>query len=129
MRGSVVDVRFDLPLPARNHALRTGPDEQVMLEVQTHLDTQTVRCIALNPTSRLGRGMPVRDTGATLQIPVGKQLLGRMLNVFGDTVDGGPPVDTAERRPIHRPLLPLASRTTGTDIFQTGIKAIDLLAP
>ena len=129
IRGSVVDVRFDLPLPARNHALRTGPDEQVMLEVQTHLDTQTVRCIALNPTSRLGRGMPVRDTGATLQIPVGKQLLGRMLNVFGDTVDGGPPVDTAERRPIHRPLLPLASRTTGTDIFQTGIKAIDLLAP
>lgn len=129
VRGNVVDVCFPAPLPARNNQLRTGIDDRVVLEVQTHLDTTTVRCIALNSTRRLARGMPVQDTGAALQMPVGEALLGRMLNVFGDAIDGGETLTTQEYWPIHRPLLPLADRTTSTEVFETGIKAIDLLAP
>ncbi len=129
VRGNVVDVRFRPPLPPRNQQLRTGQNDCVVLEVQSHLDTETVRCIALNPTRRLGRGMPVQDTGNMLQMPVGKPLLGRMLNVFGEAVDGKDAIQTQEHWPIHRPLLPLSERTTGTEIFETGIKAIDLLAP
>ena len=129
VRGSVVDARFSPPLPPRKHELRAGYEGQVVLEVQTHLNTSTVRCIALNSTSRLGRGMPVQDMGASLQMPVGEALLGRMLNVFGDVVDGKEPIVATEHWPIYRPLLPLADRTTGTEVFATGIKAIDLLAP
>lgn len=129
IRGNVVDVRFSPPLPPRGQQLLTGTEGNVVLEIQTHLDTRTVRCIALNSTRRLGRGMPVQDTGKTLQMPVGEALLGRMLNVFGEVVDGGEPVETQERWSIHRPLLPLPERVTSTDIFETGIKAIDLLAP
>lgn len=129
VRGNVVDVRFTPPLPPRNHQLRTGADEKVVLEVQTHLNLDTVRCIALTPTRRLGRGMTVKNMGTPLEMPVGEALLGRMLNVFGDPVDGGDPIKTSEHWPIHRPLLPLADRTTGTEVFETGIKAIDLLAP
>ncbi|MGD2112076.1 MAG: F0F1 ATP synthase subunit beta [Gammaproteobacteria bacterium] len=129
VRGSVVDVAFAPPLPPRNQQLRTGAGDRVVLEVQTHVDTGTVRCIALNSTRRLGRGMPVHDTGSPLEMPVGEALLGRMLNVFGEPVDGGAPPVTRERWSIHRPLLPLADRTTGTEVFETGIKAIDLLAP
>jgi F-type H+-transporting ATPase subunit beta len=129
VRGNVVDVRFPPPLPPRDRELRTGDDDDVVLEVQSHLDTRTVRCIALNSARRLGRGLPVRDCGETLRMPVGRALLGRMLDVFGNPVDGGEPVEAERRWPIHRPLLPLAERTTGTDVFETGIKAIDLLAP
>ncbi len=129
VRGNVIDVRFTPPLPPRNNQLRTGVDDNVVLEVQSHLDTRTVRCIALNATRRLGRGMAVKNMGITLEMPVGEALLGRMLNVFGDPVDGGDAVETRDRWPIHRPLLPLADRTTGTEVFETGIKAIDLLAP
>ena len=129
VRGNVVDARFGQPLPPRQHHLRAGPDRDVVLEVHSHVSTDTVRCIALNSTAGLGRGMPVRDTGATLQVPVGEDLLGRMLNVFGESIDGGDPVAADTRWPIHRPLLGLAERATGTEIFATGIKAIDLLAP
>lgn len=129
VRGNVVDVRFSPPLPPRNNQLRTGPENDTVLEVQTHLDTTMVRCIALNTTRRLGRGMPVQDTDAMLQVPVGEALLGRMLNVFGEPVDGAGPIEIQEHWPIHRPLLPLSERTTGTEVFETGIKAIDLLAP
>ena len=107
VQGNVVDVRFKPPLPARNFQLLTGTDEQVVLEVQLHLDTSTVRCIALNSTRRLGRGMSVRNTGTTLQMPVGEALLGRMLNVFGETIDGiDTPIEAQAYWPIHRPLLP-----------------------
>ncbi|WP_250830576.1 F0F1 ATP synthase subunit beta [Marinobacter sediminum] len=129
IRGNVVDVRFTPPLPPRNRELRTGHANQVILEIQTHLDTTTARCIALNSTRRLARGMPVQQTGSGLQVPVGESLLGRMINVFGTPVDGGAPIETREHWPIHRPILPLSDRTTSTEIFETGIKAIDLLAP
>ncbi|WP_372988176.1 F0F1 ATP synthase subunit beta [Marinobacter sp.] len=129
VRGNVVDVHFSSDLPSRNAELRTGKDWHVVLEVQTHLNTTTVRCIAMNSTRRLARGEPVKQTGSGLKVPVGPSLLGRMLNVFGKPVDGGPPIETTEYWPIHRPMLPLAERTTSTEIFETGIKAIDLLAP
>jgi F-type H+-transporting ATPase subunit beta len=129
IRGNVVDVHFSRPLPARNRELTIGDDSPVVLEVQTHLNDSTVRCIALNQTRGLARGDRVRDTGSTLTVPVGPTLLGRMLDVFGDPVDGGAPIEAAERWPIHRPRLPFSDRTTTTEILETGIKAIDLLAP
>ncbi|GGX61883.1 F0F1 ATP synthase subunit beta [Saccharospirillum salsuginis] len=129
IRGNVVDVSFPSPLPARLHRLSTGPDGDVVLEVQTHLDAETVRCIALTPTAGLGRGMSVATGDAPLTIPVGEALLGRMLNVLGDPIDGGEPLDHLERWPIHRPRLTLSDRVTHAEMFETGIKVIDLLAP
>lgn len=129
VRGNVVDVQFAHALPPRYRELRAGPDGRTVLEVQTHADETTARCIALSSTSRLGRGMRVTDSQHALQMPVGEGLLGRMLNVFGDAVDGGEAIAADTHWPIHRPLLPLADRTTGAEIFETGIKAIDLLAP
>ncbi len=130
VRGNVVDVSFPPPLPPRNQQLNAGPGNRVVLEVQSYLNPSTVRCIALNATRHLARGMPVQDTGAMLQIPVGEAaLLGRMLNVFGEPIDGRGPIEARTYYPIHQPLLPLADRTVGTEVFETGIKAIDLLAP
>jgi F-type H+-transporting ATPase subunit beta len=129
VRGNVVDVRFPPPLPPRNRQLRAGPDGRIVLEVQNHVAADRVRCIALNATRQLGRGMTVEDTGGKLRVPVGKSLLGRMLDVFGEAIDGGGPLEADDHWPIHRPALGLAERTTGTEIFATGIKAIDLLAP
>jgi len=129
VRGNVVDVRFEPPLPPRQRQLYAGDEDAVVLEVQTHLDGATVRCSALTSTRGLRRGAPSRDTGANLQIPVGEALLGRMFNVFGETIDGKGDIDVPARWPIHRPPLSLPDRVTGTEVFETGIKAIDLLAP
>jgi len=101
----------------------------VVLEVESHLSGDTVRCIALTATRGLARGMAVRDTGGMLRVPVGRALLGRMLDVFGEPIDRQGPIEAAGSLPIHRPPLPLHRRVTRQDIFVTGIKAIDLLAP
>jgi len=129
VHGNVVDVRFAPPLPPRNRRIETVGDPAVILEVQTHIDNTTVRCIALNTTRGLARGTAVLDTQTTLTMPVGEQLLGRMLNVFGEPIDGLGDLQTHQRWPILRSPPPLADRTTGTEVFETGIKAIDLLAP
>lgn len=129
MRGNVVDARFPARLPPRYEALRTGPDDDIVLEVAAHLTSDTVRCIALTGTRGLARGMPVRDTGSMLQVPVGRALLGRMLDVFGEPIDRLGPIEAATRLPLHRPPLPLHRRVTRQDIFVTGIKVIDLVAP
>ncbi len=129
VRGNVVDVWFAPPLPPRYRALQGGRERQVVLEAEAHVNRDTVRCIALSPTRGLRRGDPVVDTGDTLQIPVGEGLLGRMIDVFGNAIDDRGPIEAAARMPIHRPPLTLAARSTGRDIFKTGIKAIDLLAP
>jgi len=129
VRGNVVDVHFPLPLPARRHALRTSNEESVMLEVQTHINTDTVRCIALTSTQGLARGTVVSDTGGPLEFPVGEALLGRMLNVSGESIDNGGPLHIDHHRSIHQPPLPLAKRVTRREIFTTGIKVIDLLSP
>src|SRR5690606_39361628 len=91
VRGSVVDGWFPPPLPGIHTELRTGENGRVIVEVVSHPDPETVRGIALNPTAGLARGMPVVATGHPLQVPVGEVLLGRVLNVFGETIDGGEP--------------------------------------
>lgn len=129
IRGNIVDVRFEPPLPPRYRALRTGDEGAVVLEVEIHVTSEIVRCIALTATRGLWRGAPVLDTGGMIEMPVGKALLGRMLNVFGEPIDKQAAPETTERLPIHRPPLPLSRRVTSRDIFTTGIKIIDLLAP
>ena len=129
VRGSVVDCRFDSPLPAINNLLETEHDPAVSVEVATHLDRHTVRAIALTPTQGLARGAQVRDLGRTLDAPVGERVLGRMFNVFGDVIDRAAPLQDGERRSAHRRPTPLSERSTSSEIFTTGIKAIDVLAP
>ena len=87
VRGSVIDVRFSQQLPDVYSRLVAGENQCVVMEVMTHLDAETVRGIALTPTSGLARGSVVINTGHPLQVPVGKRLLGRMFNVFGETID------------------------------------------
>lgn len=129
VRGNVVDARFLHALPPRHWGLRAGDDDSVVLEVESHLSADTVRCVALTRTQGLARGMMVRDTGGMLRVPVGRALLGRMLNVFGEAIDGQGPIQTDEWLPIHRPPLALPSRVARRDIFVTGVKVVDLLAP
>jgi F-type H+-transporting ATPase subunit beta len=129
VQGNVVDVRFDGSLPPLRRKLVTGEPGAVVLEVADHLDARTARCIALTPTRGLARGAAVADTGGPLEVPVGGSLLGRMLNVFGEVIDGGPPLEDVEWQSIHRPPVPLARRTVRSEIFETGIKVIDLLSP
>lgn len=127
--GSVVDVRFLQHLPPVRNKLYLAADHRVVVEVVAHLDALTVRCIALTPTGGLARGTAMIDAGHQLSVPVGKRLLGRMFNVFGETIDGGSPLGEVEHRSIHRIPVPLTRRTTRSEILTTGIKAIDLLAP
>ncbi|MGR8930964.1 MAG: F0F1 ATP synthase subunit beta [Gammaproteobacteria bacterium] len=129
VRGSVVDIYFEENLPAVNHALNAGLDGKVVIEVVAHQNPHTVRGIALMPTQGLFRGAPVIDTGQPLRVPVGKRLLGRMLNVFGQAIDGGESLEDGEWRSIHQSPLPLCRRSAKQEMFETGIKAIDLLAP
>jgi F-type H+/Na+-transporting ATPase subunit beta len=129
VRGSIVDVEFPADLPAVNNRLDAGPDGGSVLEVASHIDARTVRTIALTPTRGLARGDVVRDTGRTLDVPVGRALLGRMLNVFGDVIDGGPSLADVERRSIYQRPVPLTEQATTSETLVTGIKAIDLLSP
>jgi F-type H+-transporting ATPase subunit beta len=100
-----------------------------VIEVVAHLNAQTVRGIALTPTRGLAREMPVVDSGGPLEVPVGRSLLGRVLNVFGEPIDGKGPLGDVEWRPLRRPPVALARRVPGGGLFETGIKAVDLLAP
>lgn len=129
VRGSVVDVRFRQYLPPIHRRLEAGPERRVVLEVVTHLDHQTARTIALTSTRGLARRDAVVDTGGPLTVPEGAALLGRMLNVFGETIDGGEALDGTTYRGIYRAPVPLSQQATTSEIFETGIKAIDLLAP
>lgn len=108
--------------------MRAGTQYEIAIEVVTYLSAKVIRGIALTPTQGLARGAQVLDTGQPLQVPVGKHLLGRVFNVFGEPIDGNGPVE-GERRSLYASPIPLDQRTTGTDILVTGIKAIDLLAP
>lgn len=133
VRGAVVDVVFSgAAVPRLEEALIVEWDrsEALILEVQAHLDERSVRAVALQATAGLKRGVTVRATGRPVTVPVGDSILGRLLDVVGDVRDNGPalPVDTP-RSAIHRPAPPLAERSQATDVFETGIKVIDLLAP
>ena len=129
VRGSVVDVRFSNHLPPLRQCLRAGQRSEIVLEVSEHLSADTARSIALTPTQGLARGEPVWDSGTLLTAPVGPALLGRMVNVFGATIDGGPPLAEVEQRAIHQPPPSLSQQQIRQERFETGIKVIDLLCP
>ena len=129
IRGNVVDAQFSKRTPKILSRLLTGLEGQIVLEVAMQLDTETVRCIALTATGGLAVGDPIVDTGDTLSVPVGEELLGRVFNVFGETIDRKEPIPPTRLRSIHSPSVPLRRRSTTSEIFETGIKAIDVLAP
>ena len=128
VRGSVVDVYFPQGLPPLNTLLRTGRHNAIAIEVVNYLSARVVRGIALSPTQGLARGEAVEDMQNPLQIPVGRNLLGRALNVFGQPIDRGGDL-TGEMRSIYASPIPLNQRVTQTEMLETGIKAIDVLAP
>jgi F-type H+-transporting ATPase subunit beta len=134
--GPVVDVEFPPGgLPEVFTALRvTNPNisaaqNNLTIEVAQHLGENTVRCIAMDSTDGIGRGQPVTNTGSPIQAPVGKATLGRILNVTGDPVDEKGPVNAKESWPIHRQPPPFTEQDVRVQMFETGIKVIDLLAP
>ncbi len=134
--GAVVDVEFsDSSLPSIYNALKiTNPaisDQKwnLVVEVAQHLGENTVRCIAMDNTEGLVRGMEVMDTGEGITVPVGPETLGRILNVIGEPVDEGPPLNAKKRLPIHCSPPEFVDQETQVQAFETGIKVVDLLAP
>ncbi|MFA8384974.1 MAG: F0F1 ATP synthase subunit beta [Pelagibaca sp.] len=128
--GAVVDVQFDDHLPAILNALNTDNNgKKLVLEVAQHLGENTVRTIAMDATEGLVRGQEVVDTDGPISVPVGAATLGRILNVVGEPVDEGGPVEADEFRPIHASAPEFSEQSTESEILVTGIKVIDLLAP
>jgi F-type H+/Na+-transporting ATPase subunit beta len=129
VRGSVVDVRFEDRLPPIYSMLRAGANHEIVIEVLAQRDAHSVRGIALTATQGLARGMVVDDTGGPLQAPVGPSIRGRMFDVFGNAIDRQPAPTDLHWRSVHHPPPPLADRSTKSEIFETGIKVIDVLVP
>src|SRR3981081_2409299 len=135
--GPVLDVEFESGhLPELYNALEinattdSGQKIHVTVEVQQHIGRNQVRAVAMSSTDAVVRGMEVEDTGGPITVPVGNAALGRILNVIGKPVDNGPPIpDDVERWPIHRPSPEFADLEPKTEVFETGIKVIDLIAP
>jgi F-type H+-transporting ATPase subunit beta len=137
--GPVVDIRFTEKLPDIYNAILIRSQDQkaedaasnlhITLEAMQHLGNDTVRCVALSSTDGLKRGMVALDTGAPIEVPVGRATLGRIFNVVGEPIDGKGPVETTERLPIHRPAPAFVDQEPSTEILETGIKVVDLLAP
>ena len=129
VRGGVVDVRFDRRLPPIFSVLHAGAEGKIIVEVMAQLDATRVRGIALTPTEGLARGMQVEDSGRPLEVPVGHEIMSRMFDVFGSAIDRKPAPQNVEWRTIHRTPPPLSERSTKSEVFETGIKAIDVLVP
>jgi F-type H+-transporting ATPase subunit beta len=130
IEGGIVDVRFDNGrLPTLGTRLRTLGIPEIDIEVASLPGPTEVRGLVLNPTAGLRLGLGVRDTGAPIRVPVGEELLGRMFNLFGEVVDGGPPLGDMRHRSILCDPVPLSERQVDTTLLETGIKAIDLLSP
>jgi F-type H+-transporting ATPase subunit beta len=128
--GAVVDVTFDGHLPAILNALETDNNgNRLVLEVAQHLGENAVRTIAMDTTEGLARGVEVRDTGDSIEVPVGDETLGRIMNVIGEPIDEAGPVNTPSKRSIHQPAPEFVDQATQAEILVTGIKVIDLLAP
>ncbi len=129
--GPVVDVAFENYLPLINEALKVTVDGQErVMEVSKHMGNKIVRCILLDGSEGLSRGMEVEATGGCIKVPVGDQTLGRMFNVLGDAIDGGDPIPAeAERWEIHREAPTFEEQSPAVEILETGIKVIDLLTP
>ncbi len=128
--GPVVDVYFEGALPALRNALVTSADgRSITLEVAQHVGLGRARAIALQDTAGLARGAEVTDTGAPVSVPVGEKVLGRLFNVIGQPIDNKPQVVGAPMQSIHREAPPFSQQATKAEVFETGIKSIDLLAP
>ncbi|MEO6259304.1 MAG: F0F1 ATP synthase subunit beta [Thermoanaerobaculia bacterium] len=135
--GPAVDIEFEEGyLPAIYNAVRIVDNGElgkvpidVVVEVANHIGENQVRCIAMKPTDGMVRGMKAIDTGAAITVPVGRECLGRILNVLGEPVDNRGPVESKERWSIHREAPPFDQQSTGVEMFETGIKVIDLLEP
>ncbi len=132
IQGGVVDVEFpagDLPDIFDALEIPQNGDAPIILEVQNHLGNNGVRCVAMDTTDGLQRGLEVHGTGAPIQVPVGLPTLGRIFNVLGRPVDGLGDVDATQFYPIHRPAPTFEEQSTRVEVFETGIKVIDLIAP
>jgi F-type H+/Na+-transporting ATPase subunit beta len=129
VRGSVVDVHFEGRLPPIYSILTAGENDSIVIEILSQIDSRHVRGIALTPTQGLARGMKAHFTGGPLKAPVGRKILSRMFDVFGNVIDREAPVSDVEWRPVHRAPPPLMSRSTKSEVFETGVKLIDVLAP
>ncbi|MBE3580197.1 MAG: F0F1 ATP synthase subunit beta [Thermoanaerobacteraceae bacterium] len=130
--GPVVDVEFPHQLPDLLNAITIKSDDgriNITMEAMQHLGNNTVRCVALASTDGLQRGMEAVDTGRPITVPVGRETLGRLFNVLGEPIDNGGPVQAKERLPIHRPAPSFEEQEPSTEILETGIKVVDLLAP
>ena len=129
--GPVIDIKFSADeLPELLSAINVEYEgKNIVCEVAQHIGDDVVRCIALSSTDGLTRGMEAVDTGAPIAVPVGKEVLGRMFNVIGETIDEKGPVETEDRASIHRPAPKFEEQDTSAQIFETGIKVIDLIAP
>lgn len=124
--GAVIDVEFSGKLPSIYNALKI---DELVLEVQQHLNETTVRTVAMSSTEGLSRGLEVVDTDEMITTPVGEEVLGRMIDVIGKPIDNGGPIKAKTYYPIHRPAPKFSDQETKTEIFETGIKVIDLIAP
>ncbi len=129
VRGSVVDVSFPENPPPLNTILKAGENEEIVIEVASHVNPTTIRGIALTGTRGLAEGARIRDTEGPLEVPVGKELLGHVFNVFGETIDGADLSPDIERRSIHQPPVPLERQAVKSEVLETGIKIIDTLCP
>jgi F-type H+/Na+-transporting ATPase subunit beta len=130
VQGSVIDVLFSPEeMPDLRNLLVLADNEKVKLEVVGHIDESTVRCIAMSKVEGVSRGSAIRDTGKGITVPVGKGILGRMFNLFGEPIDRAGEVEADEDRDIYRQPVPLVRQSTTQDIYETGIKVIDLLSP
>ena len=129
--GPVVDVKFaDGQLPAMRNAVTTEVNgKTLVMEVAQHVGDNVARLISMNSTDGLARGAACVDTGSPIEVPVGDKCLGRMFNLLGEPIDGMSAPDTAEKWPIHRLPPPYDEQQTSTEILETGIKVIDLIAP
>jgi F-type H+/Na+-transporting ATPase subunit beta len=131
--GAVIDVRFPDEIPAIYNALKVrigeGDGNEVICEVQQHLGDDKVRAVAMDATDGLARGVEVIDTGQPMTVPVGEATLGRLIDVNGNTIDKGEPLTEAEHWPIHRPAPAFDELDPTDELFETGIKVVDLLAP
>lgn len=129
IQGTILDVFFSEAIPPVHTILRCGDGDAVWLEVLLHVNPHLVRTVALTPTRGLRRGMAVRNTGSPLLAPVGPAILSRMFNIFGQPLDGLGEIEDAAWRSVHQSAPPLRNRSAQTEIFETGIKIIDVLAP
>ncbi|MEX0815622.1 MAG: F0F1 ATP synthase subunit beta [Dongiaceae bacterium] len=128
--GAVVDVQFPGDLPSILNALEVyNQGKRLVLEVAQHLGEKTVRTVAMDTTEGLVRGQEVTDTGGPIMVPVGRETLGRIINVIGEPIDERGPVKTEKKLPIHRPAPEFVDQSTESEVLVTGIKVVDLLAP